>query len=175
MVRRLFFESYTFAAASLRAQVERTDDDPPRKLATAGRYHRLEEQKKRLTKAIRLEGENEVAHALTDKVVATHEENQLKYLQWHECTKRDQELCGVKSDPAWKPDIRGVIREHRIQEEIAADTSTDLLLKYALTRRDLSFDQCRLVNFDEFQLWTDVFLHAFLKAPPQGFVKVSLE
>ena len=55
-VRRIFFESYTFAAASLRAQVERTDDDPPRKLATAERFHRIEEQKTRLTKAIRLEG-----------------------------------------------------------------------------------------------------------------------
>ena len=174
-VRRLFLVSYTFAAASLRAQVERTENDPPRELAAAERSHRIEEQKTRLTEAIRVEGANEVVHALTDKVVATHEENLVKYLKWHESTKRDQETLRRESDPAWKPNNRGVVSERKSQEELEADTSTDPLLRYALARRDLSFDQCRLVSFDKFQLWTVVLLHVFLRTPPQSFTKVSLE
>jgi hypothetical protein len=39
IVRRLFFESYTLAAADLRARVDRRDEDAPRKLALPERSH----------------------------------------------------------------------------------------------------------------------------------------
>ena len=38
--------------------------------------------------------------------------------------------------------------------DMEADLSTDLRLQNALGRRDLAFDNCRLVSYENFQLWT---------------------
>ena len=58
---------------------------------------------------------------------------------------------GIKSDPTWKPDSQGIIREVRVREEVKADTSTDLRLKYALQRRSLALDQARLVEYEKME------------------------
>ena len=39
------------------------------------------------------------------------EENILRYVRWEHCSKREQELMGVRFDPIWKPDARGTARE----------------------------------------------------------------
>ncbi|CAL1162136.1 unnamed protein product [Cladocopium goreaui] len=49
IVRRLFFESYTLAAADMQMRLERKDDAVPRLLANAERSSRYEDQKKRLS------------------------------------------------------------------------------------------------------------------------------
>ena len=48
VVRRLFFEAYTLAAADLRSRVDRRDDDAPRKLALPERSQRNRDQAARL-------------------------------------------------------------------------------------------------------------------------------
>ena len=68
------------------------------------------------------------------------EEKKLCYVRWEECTKRDQELMVIKTDPVWKADSNGVIKAGKVHD-------TDLKLRYALQRRALAFDQSRLVDF----------------------------
>ena len=174
LLRRLFFESYTLAAADLRSRLEKRDDDQPRKLAQAERSVRYTAQVHRLT-GLDLVGELEPSHALVDLIFQMVEDNQLKYVAWGSCTKRDQELMGIKQDPMWKPDSQGVIREVRVQAELRADTSSDLRLKYALQRRSLAFDQARLVDYERFEKWSSVLLEAYSKQPAEGYRRVTIE
>ena len=60
-------------------------------------------------------------------------------------------------------------------EELRADTSTDLLLMYALQRRALAFDQCNLITYDVLHGWTQVMIAAYLKPLPEGYRPISLE
>ena len=174
VVRRLFFEAYTLAAADLRSRVDRREDDAPRKLALPERSQRSRGQAVRLS-GVSLEGEREVSHALIDAVVQFCEDDQLRYLRWGQCAKRDSELMGIKSDPVWKPDHTGLIRESRVTLETPADTSTDLLLRNALQRRSLAFDHCRLVQYNVFERWTDTLLDAYLNPAMSGYQRVSIE
>lgn len=174
LIRRLVFESYTLAAADLKARVERKDEDTPRKLAQAERASRHQSQVARLT-GLDLSGEMEPSHSLIDLVFQMSEDNQLRYVRWEQCTKRDQELMGLKTDPTWKPDSAGVIREVKVMEEVKADISSDLMLKYALQRRSLAFDQARLIDYDKFERWSQILLEAYTAPPSSGFRKVSIE
>eukprot|EP00973_Karenia_brevis_P033232 4585756-Karenia_brevis.AAC.1 len=60
LVRMLYFESYTLAAADLRSRLERRADDAPRVLAPLEREARHEAQRKRLT-GLSLTGELEIS------------------------------------------------------------------------------------------------------------------
>eukprot|EP00434_Breviolum_minutum_P015721 symbB.v1.2.013853.t1/scaffold989.1/size146301/3 len=94
-------------------RVERKDEDTPRRLAQAERSARYEDQKNRLI-GLELTGELEPSHALIDLVYQMREDGQLRYIRWEQCTKRDQELLGVKVDPIWKPDGNGIIKEVKV-------------------------------------------------------------
>lgn len=174
LIRRLVYESYTLTAADLKSKIERRDEDAPRKLAQAERAARHQSQASRLP-GLDLSGELEPSHLLVDLVFQMTEDNQLKYIRWEQCTKRDQELMGLKTDPTWRPDSSGVVREVKIPEEVKADVSTDLKLRYALQRRSLAFDQARTVTFDKFERWTQVLLEAYTSNPPEGYRRVSIE
>ena len=175
LVRRLFFESYSMTAADMRQRTERRDDDPPRRLAAAERSARYDAQVARLSPALTLTGELEPSCALIDLVQDMFDSNALQYIRWEQCTKRDQELLGVRLDPVWKPDSRGIVRESARRVELIADTSTDLLLKYALQRRSLAFDQCNLVTYQAFEIWSQVLITQYLRDVPEGYRRVSLE
>ncbi|CAJ1372152.1 unnamed protein product [Effrenium voratum] len=174
VIRRLVFEACTLAAADMRTRLERKDGDAPRCLAHAERTSRYTEQCKRL-KGLELPGELEPSHRLIDIVFQMAEEGQLRYVRWEECTKRDQELMGLKSDPVWKPDASGVIKETKVAEVLKADYNTDLKLKFALQRRSLAFDQARLVDYEEFEKWSQVLLEACTSPPPEGYNKPNIE
>ena len=61
------------------------------------------------------------------------------------------------------------------QHEHVSDLGTDLLLRNALTRRDLAFDNCRLVEFGTFNSWTDMLLDAYTEpAASEDLQKVTI-
>ena len=103
------------------------------------------------------------------------EENQLRYIRWEQCTKRDQELLGIRHDPLWKPGADGVVREVRQKEEALADTSSDLHLKYCLQRRSLALDQARIIDYEKMERWSRTMLEAYSALPIDGYKKVSLD
>ena len=174
VIRRLYYEAFTMASADFRARLEQRDDDVPRKLAKPERTQRSNDQKARL-KPIRLEGEREISHALIDLVVSLEQADELRYVKWEACTKRDQELMDIKVDLVWKPDKTGVIRETRESAASTANTSSDLLLRNILQRRSLAFDHCLIINYEVFETWTDLLLDSFLADPPPGFRPVTVE
>ena len=81
----------------------------------------------------------------------------------------------MRLDPVWKPDSRGIVRESARRVELVADTSTDLLLRFALQRRSLAFDQCNLVTYQAFEVWSQILIAQNFRAPPDGYRRVSLE
>lgn len=173
-IRRLVLESYTMAAADLHLRVDRRDEDTPRRLALAERSARYEDQCRRLS-GMSLTGELEASNALIDLVHQMSEDGQLRYVRWEQCTKRDQELMGVKTDPVWKPDSNGVIKEVKVQETLTATYDTDLKLRFVLQRRSLAFDQARLLDFEAMEKWTQVLMEAYTTPPPDGYGKVGVE
>jgi hypothetical protein len=174
IICRLYFESYTMVSSDLRSRVERLDDDTPRRLPNPERAVRHKQQATRLS-GIELTGENECSHALIDVVGKIFDDDQVTYVQWSACTKRMQELTGQKSIPYFKADANGSLKQVSFPEELQADTSTDLLLKQCLQRRSLAFDQWRLADYLKFEKWTKVLIEAYIRSPPQGFRRVSVE
>ena len=104
--RRVHFESYTIMSADLRARVESTDSDVPRRLANAERSARFERQKTALV-GMTLVGELEPSYGLIDLAVSVYEANVWTHIAWDTCTKRDQELQGVRKEQCLKVDSTG--------------------------------------------------------------------
>ena len=173
VIRRLFWESFTLAAAEMKARVERREDDAPRRLAAPERTARHNEQQSRLA-GIRIEGEREPAFGLIDRLVQMSEENVLRHVAWQDCPKREQELKG-RVDPTWRHDSSGIVREVRTSAELKADVSDNLLLKMTLERRALAFDQTSLIGHRRFEAWHSIMLAALLSEPPAGFQRVTIE
>ena len=174
LIRWLFFESYTMAAAHMKKTVESTADAPPRHLTGPERSQRYKEQAQRLS-GLSLTGHLECSWALVDLVADIAEKGVLQHVRWDQATCRTQEIMNISKDPMWKPDAQGFVKETMVQQVISADTSTDLLLSYTLQRRALAFDQNYLVRYETFDKWAKVMLNAYLRTPPDRHERVSLE
>ena len=174
VIRRLHFEAYTLASADMRSRVEERGDEPPRKLAAPERNQRDSEQKGRLP-GVAFDKFSTCSHALVDAVVKLHDANQMEYIRWEQCTTRHQELMGVKLDPMWKPDSHGVVREVHVARTLTADLGSDLLLRYALQRRALAFDNAGLVDYRVFERWHSVLAAKYVEKAMEGHRAISLE
>ena len=168
-VRRLFFEAHTMVLADLKSQVEKTDDQGPRKVPAPERAARYEAQQKRLP-GLDLSGELEPAHALIDAVMQQAEDQQLKYLPPHKCPKRESELQAVKSDtPVMIDTSAGKFLVGKQVKEVPCDTTTELKTLWAFQRRGLAYDQADLIRWATHDSWLkELFSHLTRPAPP-GF------
>jgi hypothetical protein len=78
-LRRLFFEAYTMVASDMRSRVERTDDDPPKKLPRVERENRIDAIRRRLPGA-RLTDEREPGPSVVDAFTQMADDGQLRYV-----------------------------------------------------------------------------------------------
>ena len=146
LVRRIFFEAYTMAAADLKKRTEKTDEDPTRRLPVAERSARHDKIAARLA-GLKIEGELEPSYALVDKFVQMAEDGVLRYVPWNELTKREAELLGQKKVREWRADSAGVLHERTSEQEERADVGTDLRLRFGLQRRSLAMEVGGLCSF----------------------------
>ena len=72
-VKRLTFEAHTYLVASLRQQVDQSEDSQPRRVAFAERTQRMEALRLEL-RGIEISGELEPAHSLLDKTCKMFED-----------------------------------------------------------------------------------------------------
>ena len=89
LLRRLYFESFTVATAELKRQHDRTEDEAPRKIPVTEKEARRSTFARRLEPGIRMVGELGPSCALMDAACRQAEGNQLVYLEWQACTKRE--------------------------------------------------------------------------------------
>ena len=170
LFRRLFFESFTLVQADLRHKIERTEDTPARKLAVPERAARFRAQQLRLTGMV-LTGELECADALIDQCVAQYDENRLRYVSWDKCLNKAAEMDGAKKDSSISKGLGGALKMVESETYPDADTSNELLLKNALLRRALAYDQ----SFTVHTLWIEKLFAARMRPPITGYGKVSIE
>jgi hypothetical protein len=174
LFRRLFFEAFTMVQADLRHKIERTEEAPARKLAVPERSARFKSQQGRLN-GMMLVGELECADALIDLCVAQYDENRLKYVPWERCLNKASEMEGSKKDTSISKGLNGVLKISDSEVLPDADTSTELLLKNAMTRRSLAYDQANLITFQAFMVWVEKLFTTRLKPSIPGYSRVSVE
>ena len=173
LFRRLHFEAFTLAAADLRQRVDRVEDSQPRKLAAPERSFRYTAQALRLT-GLNLTNELEPSDALVDLACQQYEDNRMAWIEWDCCTKKSQELRGIKKIPQLKSDLTGVIKLANTEQSLQADLDTELLIRFALQRRGLALDQAGLVTFGIHDSWVDMLFFHRMQIPPTGYAKVSV-
>ena len=171
-LRRLFFEAYTLMASDMKVRVERTDDDKPRKLTLPERTARKKKIEHKLA-GLDINGVHEVSHELVDKCVAIREDRILRYVPWESCTTRTEELDGKKTDPVWKPDASGVIREVPGQASSTTSVGTDYQLSNVFIRRGIALEQGGVMLFSTHQKIAQRFMADLSYAPPPGYKKTS--
>ena len=175
VVRRLYFESYTVATAELRRRHDRTEDEAPRKIPATEKEARRKVLAEKLRPGLRMVDDLDPSYCLIDSLCQMHDDNNLLYVAWDECTKREQDLCKTKKDKQWRPDAAGIVKERAVERGSVAELGTDLLLRYALQRRGLAFEIADLMDYDTHQNIVDLLLREYMRAPPHGYAKVSLE
>ena len=174
--RRLHSESYALVAAELKAQVERTTDAPARSLAAPDRADRLARQVQKYP-GLTIAGPNEPSDRSVDRCCQMYENNRFSYLPLSWCMSKDDETRNSrdKEDRTLTVDNSGNVHIKNADIKGEADLSTDLLLKFALTRRGLALEQAGLLGFKEHEKWAERLLHSRYREVPAGYVRVSIQ
>ena len=157
----------------MKQQLERSEDVHARKRTQPERADLYERQVKRIT-GLTLRGPLEPSDALVDAFCAMYESNRIRFVAWEKYTARDAELDkDAKPEHLFALDSSGKLKVEGKKSDPIADTSSEILLQYALQRRGLSMDQANLLEFGIHQLWVDRLLKVRLQAPPSGYAKTS--
>ena len=171
--RKLLHEAYSLVTQEMKQQLERSEDVHARKLTQPERADLYERQVKRIT-GLTLRGPLEPSDALVDAFCAMYESNRIRFVAWEKYTARDAELDkDAKPEHLFALDSSGKLKVEGKKSDPIADTSSEILLQYALQRRGLSMDQANLLDFGIHQLWVDRLLKVRLQAPPSGYAKTS--
>ena len=106
-----------------------------------------------------------------------YENNRLTYSPLSWCMSKDDETRNSrdKEDRTLTVDNSGNVRIKNADIKGEADLSTDLLLKFALTRRGLAMEQAGLRYFQEHEKWADRLLHSRYRDVPTGYTRVSVQ
>ena len=174
--RRVFNESYAAVTSQMRQQVERIDDTASRKLTQPERNDRYMRQCNKLV-GVAIKGITEPADSLVDFCCNVYEDNRLRYIEWDRCLSKEQEMqSDSKKVTVFSLDsATGKLKIENKLPDDKADTSTDILLLQALTRRSLAMDQANLVEYSVIQSWVDRLMRARTDEAPVGFTKPSLK
>lgn len=172
--RRAFHESYAAATMEIRQTLEKVDDVQTRKLTQPERNDRYLTQQRKL-KGLSIRGVLEPGDSLIDLACAIYDENRLRYICLTKCCSKEQELLsGSRKDTAFVLDAgSGKLRVEAKASADPTDTSSDVLLQYALERRALAMDQANLLDYHKGHMWTERLMKARLEEPPIGFAKPS--
>ena len=175
-VRRLHFESCTLIVAHTKQQVSLdASAEGSRKLPAAEKQARLLQQQGRLN-GLHIVGELQPSYALVDLVASMLETNAVIWVSPSKCSKRETEI--QQSATKEKTSVVA-IEQHTLKvttaDDVKVDHSTELQLQWALQRRGIAFDQCRLIDWDVHQKWVQYLLGLLTKAVPDGYSKIRMD
>ena len=138
--RKLLHEAYSLVTQEMKQQLERSEDVHARKLTQPERADLYERQVKRIT-GLTLRGPLEPSDALVDAFCAMYESNRIRFVAWEKYTARDAELDKeAKPEHLFALDSSGKLKVEGKKSDPIADTSSEILLQYALQRRGLSMN-----------------------------------
>ena len=172
---RIFNEAYVNVASDIKSNAESTDETPIRRLAPAERADRLKQQQIRL-KGINIAGPLEPGDSLIDKCISIYESDRLQYVSWEIAVSREHELLtGSKRDTQLTFDGSGVLKLQKASHVEPCNTGSEILVKYALTRRALALEQANLVKFSLMEAWSEKMMQSRLEEPNSGFSRTTMK
>ena len=172
-LRRWFWESHTLALADLKHRTEHGTDAVNKKLPTAERQARANEQRTRLV-GVTWGPDSEPSHQLVDRFVAMCEENVISYVKPELCTSRAQEILSSKQSQSFSLSSDGNLRVKGHESDLECTVTGEMKLREAFRRRALAMDLAQMVTYTVSEEW-----HAFLflsiqREPPKGFRPINL-
>ena len=172
-IRYLHYEAYSLAAQEIRLRLEDKHDDQPRKIPLPERASRVRRLSERLP-GLRLDGSSEPAHLLVDTIAHMVAQGSLRYLPWHECISREEEINGKKKSREFKLTPQGTMVEQNVTD-LRTDTSTDFKVMQCLHRRGVACDLAGLMRFEDHDLLVQLFMEELQRTPLTGCSHVTLE
>ena len=176
LLRRLHFEAVTMVVAHLKTNVAiDAGTEGGRKLPPVEKVARLNDQQARL-KGLTIKGELQPSYALIDIIAGIQDSGSIVWVPPSKCTKRDSEVQqSLKEKPATLTVEQQTLKLTAGEPKIKADTSNELLMQWALQRRGLAFDQCRLISNDVHDRCVQSLLMQITREVPNGYSKVQME
>lgn len=171
-LKRVTFEAHTFLVATLRQQVDHTEDAAPRKIAFAERTSRMDTLKAAL-QGVDISGELDPSHGLLDRVCQIYEQNVLKYIEPSTCVSRASEVQGMKSSKEISLD-RGTLVVKSADDKLTCATDSELKLHHAFVRRAVAMEFGKIMTFHQHNQWTTFLFEASRRECPPGYVKPGL-
>ena len=171
-LRHLLHESYAMTAAELKQTVDRSEDQGVKRLAQPERADRLRRQQDKL-QGLAIRGNLEPSDRLVDVAVTMFEENRLGYIEPSACTSKSQEVLSKSKEDKHISIVDGSLRIKNPANKLEAELGTDLLLRYALTRRGLALDQANILEFSLHDAWVEKLMEVKHTSSPQGYAAVQ--
>ena len=178
LLRKLHFEATTLMVASINEQVKSDSADPAgltKRLPAAEKQSRLEAQSKRLA-GLKIAGELAPSHQLLDATNAMVESGIITWIAPSKCSKRDDEVqANIKPSASTLQIEQSTLKVAQVPVVTSADVGSELKLQWALQRRGLAMDQCRLLDWTYHEDWVQWLLQALTKDVPSGFASIKLD
>ena len=174
VLRRLLHESYALTAAELKRSVDVTEDAPTRKLAQPERAQRRSTQQAKLP-GLRIVGQIEPSARLVDKCCQMYDENCVRFLELSVCTSQDAEVKhpSLKEDKLLVFGHDGSVKTRNKDGGVDADLSSELLMRYAWTRKGLALDQANILEYSHHEAWVEHLMTARFREVPPGYGRVT--
>ena len=178
LLRKLHFEATTLMVASINEQVKADTSDPTslaKRLPAAEKQSRLEVQTKRLA-GLKIAGELAPSHQLLDVTNAMVESGVLTWIAPSKCSKRDDEIqANIRPAASTLQIEQSTLKVAQVPIATTADVGSELKLQWAMQRRGIAMDQCRLLDWAYHEEWVQWLLQTLTKDVPAGFAAVKLD
>ena len=156
LLRKLHFEATTLIVASINEQVKADTADPTsltKRLPAAEKQSRLENQCRRLA-GLRIVGELLPSHQLLDLTNSMLESGVITWVAPSKCSKRYDEIqANIKPGQSTLQIEQATLKVAQVPTSTTADVGSELKLQWALQRRGISLDQCRLLDWNHHEDW----------------------
>ena len=170
-LKRLGFEAHTYLVATLRQQIDQSDDSQPRKVAFAERTQRMERLRQDL-RGLDIAGEMEPAHSLLDKCCAMFDSNSVKWLEPSVCISRSMEVQGTPKSRELTLEKGSLILKQ--DDKMTCATDSEIKLHYALNRRAVALAFARVMSFQQHCAWETFLFESLHREVPQGYNRANL-
>ena len=170
-LKRLGFEAHTYLVATLRQQIDQSDDSQPRKVAFAERTQRMERLREDL-RGLDISGELEPAHALLDKCCAMFDSNNVKWLEPSVCVSRSMEVQGNPKSRELTLEKGSLILKQ--DDKMTCSTDSEIKLHYAFSRRAVALAFARVMSFQQHSAWVTFLFESLHREVPQGYSRANL-
>ena len=103
------------------------------------------------------------------------EDGVLTHMPPEKCLSRHDEIQNQKTEQSATFDSQGNLKISKKAADLSCDTTGELKLRQAFTRKALAFDQAGLCSFATLEQWHTQMMHATMRPPPSGHKYVTIQ